>query len=124
MNYSFKQNNFNESNLEQAIIELFKQQGYIHISGENINRQNENILLRDDLHSFISLRYINDNLSDIEMNKIISKLNYISATPLYHGNKEAFYLINEGFNLIRDDTKQLALHIDYIDYKHPEKQYL
>lgn len=120
MRYSFKQNNFNENELEQAIIELFKQQGYIHISGEKISRQYENIILEDDLRSFISLHYINDNLSDIEMNKIINKLNHISATPLYSGNKETFYLINEGFNLIRDDTKQLALHIDYIDYKHPE----
>ena len=120
MRYTFKQNNFNENELEQAIVELFKQQGYIHISGEKINRQYENIILENDLRSFISLRYINENLSNVEMDKIINKLNYINSAPLYSGNKETFYLINEGFNLIRDDTKQLALHIDYIDYKHPE----
>ncbi len=54
------------------------------------------------------------------MQKIINKLALIQATPLYLGNREAFWLVNEGFDLVRDDISQVALHVDYIDFDHPE----
>ena len=54
------------------------------------------------------------------MQKIINKLVMIQATQLYLGNREAFWLVNEGFDLVRDDISQVALHVDYIDFDHPE----
>ena len=41
--------------------------------------------------------------------------------PLYLGNRETFWLVNEGFDLQRDDISKVALHVDYIDYDNPEK---
>ena len=55
------------------------------------------------------------------MQKIINKLSLINATPLYLGNREAFRLVNEGFDLARDDVSKVALHIDYINYDEPDK---
>ena len=120
MDYIFERGKFTEDELEHAIIELFEQQDYIYVPGENIHRQYEDILLEDDLRSFLSARYAASGLSDVEMHKIINKLAMIQATPLYLGNREAFWLINEGFDLIRDDISQVALHVDYIDFDHPE----
>ena len=120
MDYHFEKGKFTEAELEQAIIELFTAQGYTYVHGENIHRQYEDILLLDDLRSFLTARYATENLSDVEIQKIINKLNLINATPLYIGNREAFWLVNEGFDLIRDDISKIALHVDYIDFDHPE----
>lgn len=120
MDYHFEKGKFTEAELEQAIIELFTAQGYTYVHGENIHRKYEDILLLDDLRSFLTARYAAESLSDVEIQKIINKLNLINATPLYIGNRDTFWLVNEGFDLIRDDISKVALHVDYIDFDHPE----
>ncbi|MCI7618902.1 MAG: HsdR family type I site-specific deoxyribonuclease [Firmicutes bacterium] len=119
MDYIFEKGKFTEGELEQAIIELFEQQGYTYVPGESIHRKYEDILLTDDLRSYLVSRYNND-LSDVEIQKVINKLRLINSTPLYIGNRESFRLVTEGFDLGRDDITQVALHVDYIDFEHPE----
>ena len=121
MDYIFERGNFTEAELENAIIELFTQQGYTYVSGEDIHRTFDTILIEDDLRSYLTLHYKKDNLSETEMQKIINKLSLINSTPLYQGNREAFRLVNEGFDLIRDDISKVALHVDYINYDEPDK---
>ena len=112
---------FTESELEKAIIELFKQQEYTYVCGDDIHRKFEEILMLDDLRSYLSSRYQKDGLSDTEIKKIINNLSLINSTPLYLGNRETFRLINEGFDLVRDDISKVALHIDYINFDEPDK---
>lgn len=118
MDYFFEKGKFTEDQLEQAIIELFQLQGYTYVHGENIHRQYEDILLEDDLRTYLLGRY--KDISDVEVQKIINKIALIQASPLYLGNRETFWLVNEGFDLQRDDISKVALHVDYIDYDHPE----
>ncbi len=120
MDYYFEKGKFTEAELEQVIIELFTAQGYIYVRGENLHRQYEDILLLDDLRSYLTSRYKAENLTDVEIQKIVNKLNLINATPLYNGNREAFWLVNEGFDLVRDDLSKVALHVDYIDFDRPK----
>ena len=119
MDYHFTKGKFTEAELEKAIIELCEQQGYTYVCGEDLHRKYEDILLLDDLRFYMTSRY--NDLSDTEMQKIINKLSLINATPLYLGNREAFRLVNEGFDLARDDVSKVALHIDYINYDEPDK---
>ena len=120
MDYIFERGKFTEAELERAIIEIFKQQGYQYVPGKNIHRKYDDILLVDDLKAYISERYASESISDSEMKKIVNQIALIPATPLYNGNRETFWLVNEGFDLVRDDISKVALHIDYIDYEHPE----
>ena len=110
---------FTETELENAVVELFTVEGYQHIDGKNL--QGNQVLLLDDLRNFILNRYSTENLTEIELQKIINKLSLINSTPLYDGNREAFFLVNEGFNLQRDDISKIALHIDFIDFDSLEK---
>ena len=119
MDYEFIRGQFTEAELESAIITLFEQQDYIYVHGDGIHRRNEDILLENDLRSFLSGRY--SDLTEFEAGKIISRLRNIPTTPLYQGNKEAFWLVNEGFDLERDDIEKLPIHVDYIDYDNPYK---
>ncbi len=118
--YIFEKGKFTEAELEHAIIELFEHQEYTYVPGEIIHRQFEDILLEDDLRTFIAAQYSKANLTDVEMQKIVNKLSLIPATPIYESNREAYRLINKGFDLARDDLSQVALHVEYIDFEHPE----
>ena len=112
---------FNEAELERAIIELFEREGYKHLNGDEIHKTTDETLLLDDLRDFISTRYASENLSTTELQKIVNKVSLINSAPLYAENREAFFLVNEGFDLPRDDTSKVALHVEYIDFDAPDK---
>jgi type I restriction enzyme R subunit len=86
--------------------------------GDNTHRKLDDILLKDDLRAFLSNHYT--DLTTTETEKIISHLQNIPATPLYAGSRETFSLVNEGFNLQRDESGKTAVHINYIDFDIPE----
>lgn len=109
---------FTEVQLEEAIIELFQEQGYDYINGDKLHRKYDDILLEEDMREFLSQRY--SNLTATELEKVINKIKYVPNTPLYMGNREAFYIVNEGFNLVRNDSALAPIHIEYIDFENPE----
>ena len=55
------------------------------------------------------------------MLNIMNYLTLIPSSPLYDGNRAAFWIVNEGFDMVRDDVTKVALHVDYIDFENPEK---
>lgn len=107
---------FNEATLEAAIIELFQKQGYDYVNGSHLyQRTEEEVLLEDDLRLFLKSRYTNLTASELE--RCVQRLKSVPSAPLYKGNRDAFYLVNEGFDLIREETTQPALHVDYMDFE-------
>ncbi|NLF43247.1 MAG: hypothetical protein GX587_11170 [Bacteroidales bacterium] len=44
---------FTEEKLEQAVIEIFEAEGYIHLTGEQIHKELPEVLLRDDLKQYL-----------------------------------------------------------------------
>lgn len=113
----FIKGKFTEDQLEQAIIQLFRDQGYGYVNGENLHRRFEDVLLEGDIETYLRKRYASDNLSDNEIKTIINKLKFISDSPLYEGNRETYWLLNEGFDLPREDVSKTALHVEYIDFE-------
>lgn len=57
---------FTEERLEQSIISLLNKAGYPHVSGQDINREPHEILIRQDLKSFLSRRYAKVFLGDTQ----------------------------------------------------------
>ena len=45
--------NFNEHALEMSIMELFKDEGYTYVSGDQIHRERTEVLLTDDLKQYL-----------------------------------------------------------------------
>ena len=111
---------FTEAQLEEAIIELFKKEGYEYINGEEIHRPYEQILLENDLKQYLLNRYSDKSITIEELNEIIGKIDFISPSPLYEGSRETYRLINEGFILERADSETEKFHVEYIDFEHPE----
>ena len=119
MDLNFTRGMFTEAELEAAIIDLYQKQDYDYVLGETIHRGFEEILLKEDLRSYLYAHY--PDLTVAETEKVISRIENIPSTPLYQGNRETFLLANEGFDLQRDDPSKLAVHINYIDFDEPKK---
>lgn len=107
---------FTEERLEQVIIELLGNEGYPHTRGDMIDRAPEDVLIKPDLREFLARRYKSEKITDLEIEKIISKLEYLPASDLYDTNKAIMKMVSDGFLLKREDASQKDLYIQLIDY--------
>lgn len=113
----FENGKFIEADLENAFIKLFQNMGYEYVSGEKISRKFEDIILEEDLIKFVNYRYKDENLTDLEIQRIVNTIKLVSGTSLYIENREAYRLVSEGFDLKREDVNKIALHVDFIDFE-------
>ena len=87
---------FNESSLENLIIELFKNKDYVYINGDDLEKNDEEVLLIQDLKDYLYKRYKNDNITDEEVNSVILSLKAVSNSDIYTANKIVFNRMVEG----------------------------
>lgn len=111
--------NFNEHALEMSIMELFKDEGYTYVSGDQIHRERTEVLLTDDLKQYLYNRYAKDGITPSEVDSVILMLRNISGT-LYEANKTFYKLLCDGFILNREDRTQKDIYIELIDFDTPE----
>ncbi len=109
---------FNEHALELSIMELFQDEGYMHLIGNQIHREKSEVLLIEDIKAFLSSRYSAEEITDGEIEGIILRLRSISGT-LYEANKAFMKMLMDGFILTRDDRSQKDIYISLVDYEHP-----
>lgn len=115
MDYIFEKGKFVESELESAIISLFDQYEYYnYVSGETIERKFKDVLIYSDLRAYLSKKY--SCLTQNEISRVIALLDNIPSVPLYEGARATYRMLSEGFDLLRDDVTQTAVHIDFIDF--------
>lgn len=111
--------NFNEHSLEMSIMELFQDEGYLYLNGEQIHRERSEALLTGDLRQYLLNRYVKDGLTTTEVDGILLRLKSISGT-IYEANKAFCKLLCDGFIFNREDRSQKDLYIQLLDYDHPE----
>ena len=121
LDFEFENGKFTEDELEQAIIELFRQQDFGgvrwgYVNGERLHRRLDEPLMEDRLRESLRRRYAELNLTDGEIQTLVGALKHIPATPLYDGCRRTFWLINEGYTLVREEPGRPAVHIEYIDF--------
>jgi type I restriction enzyme R subunit len=108
--------NFNEHALEMSIMQLFKDEGYTYVSGDQIHRERTEVLLVDDLKQYLYNRYAKDGITPGEVDSIMLSLRNISGT-IYEANKVVYKLISDGFILNREDRSQKDIFIELIDFE-------
>ena len=102
---------FNESQLEQSIISLLQEQGYVYAKGEEIVRDLDEVVLRDDLAQYLRDRYKNDGITDTEVEAAIRVIIQKHGGTLYTENKQTLNLLMDGFSLKREDPTKQNLYI-------------
>lgn len=110
---------FNEHALEMSIMELFKDEEYTYLNGEQIHRERTEVLLAEDLKQYLYNRYAKDGITPSEVESILLMLRGISGT-IYEANKAVSKMICDGFILNREDRTQKDLYIELIDFDTPE----
>lgn len=115
---------FNEAQLEQVFVELFKKEHYDYVHGENILRDTRDVILYDDLRLYLQKKYEADHITEDEINRAIARLETSDDGGVYAQNVEALRLLQKGFSLKRTNPKLPNLHIYPIDYTEVEKNAL
>ena len=113
---------FAESKLEHAFAELLAQEGYPHCLGNTLSRQTDEVLIEDDLHSFLKKRYANHDITNTEIKSILLELKSLPASDLYESNKRFMKMLSDGFILKREDHTQKDIYIQLVDYSGLEEQ--
>ena len=105
---------FNEHALEMAIMELFQQEDYLYTNGEQVHKEVNDVLLRDDLRMYLRSRY--EDMTTLEVESAIARLTARVGFSDYENNVATYRLITEGFSLKREDASQPDLFVEPIDF--------
>lgn len=112
---------FNEAQLEQAFVELFKKEGYDYVHGGNIVRDSRDVILYDDLREFLRENHQAEGITDDEINRAIAKIETSEGGGVYDENVEAMRMIQCGFPLRRTDPNLPDIYIHLINYEDVDK---
>ena len=112
---------FNEHSLEMAIMELFEQQGYVYQNGETVHKELSEVLLRDDLRLYLQERYQQDDITPLEIDRVMARLTTDNGASLYEQNALTHRLMMEGFSIKREDASLPDLFVEPIDFEHTER---
>ncbi|WP_298346489.1 HsdR family type I site-specific deoxyribonuclease [uncultured Algibacter sp.] len=113
---------FTEAQLENVFAELLANEGYPHNLGTTLNRAEDEVLLEDDLRSFLATHYAKENITTTEIDGIILQLKTLPASDLYESNKRFMRMLSDGFILKREDPNQKDIYVQLIDFSGLEKQ--
>ena len=102
---------FTEEKLELAFIELLEEQGINYQYGKEIERDNSEVLLKDDLQNYLATRYKTDGITKSEITQIIRKLEAYPSSDLYDSNKSIMKLVSDGFIFKREDATAKDIHV-------------
>lgn len=111
---------FDEHALELSVMGLFEEEGYTHLTGNQIHRERSDVLLSDDIRDYLLGRYASEGITQGEVDGIIRRLRSFSGT-LYESNKAFMKVLMDGFILTREDRSKKDLYISLIDYEHPAR---
>jgi type I restriction enzyme R subunit len=113
---------FTEEKLERVFTELLGQEGFTHQLGITITRKPDEVLIEEDLQTFLLTQYAGQGITITEIKSIILQLKSLAASDLYESNKTFLKLLSDGFILKREDRNQKDIYIQLIDYSGLNKQ--
>ena len=105
-----------ESDYEEALILLLKQQGWDYKHGGDIHRHNREVLLIDDLTKYLQQHY--SELTDEDIEFLINHLRHTSGQTHFDRLRNTYYLVRDVYRYTRHSDGKV-LDIKYIDFDTP-----
>ena len=105
---------FNEASLENIICDLFVEEGYEHLLGEDLHKGLSEVLLLEDIEAYLKSHYRDITVNEIQ--RVVFTLKAQKMMSLYEENARIYRMITEGFSVKRDDPKASPLWIRMIDF--------
>lgn len=107
-----------ESDFEEALIELFQDEGWDYTHGENIARKFTDPLIESDLRAYLCDRYKAKHLSQTEIDGVVANIRNISGQNDYYALQNAYYLYRDGYDFTPSEGEPFKM--EYIDFECPE----
>lgn len=106
---------FYESEYEEALIDLLKDEGWQYTSGKQIHREIRECLLIDELKDSLKYRYPELNSQDVDA--IVNQLRHASGQTNFERLRSTFILVRDGFRYTRnaDGEKFDITFVDFVD---------
>jgi type I restriction enzyme R subunit len=126
---------FTEEKLELAFIELIEKLDIDYLSGKELkgngnviaepqakygNLSDSEVLIKEDLKTFLLNQYKAEELTIFEVEIIIRKLETYPSSDLYDSNKAILKMVSDGFLFKREDATKKDLLIHLIDYSNKD----
>ena len=108
---------FYESEYEEALIDLLREVGWDYTHGCKLHRTNREILLTDDLRSFLHEQY--SELESEDVTNIIDHLRHTGGQTHFAQLRATYRLLIEGYRYTRQSDGQ-AFDIAYINFDEVE----
>lgn len=108
-----------ESDYEESLIDLLKEQGWEYTYGEQIPRHNREVLLTDDMTTYFQHRY--EGLTSEDIDEVANQLRHVSGQTHFELLRNTYYLIRDGYRYTRHSDGKI-FDIEYIDFE-PENKY-
>ena len=108
---------FYESEYEEALIDLLREVGWDYTHGCKLHRTNREILLTDDLRSFLHEQY--SELESEDVTNIIDHLRHTGGQAHFAQLRATYRLLIEGYRYTRQSDGQ-AFDIAYINFDEVE----
>lgn len=112
---------FTEAKLELAFIDLLTKQNYTFASGKEIEKEPHEVLLKDELRSFLAKRYKAEDITTSEIEQIVQRLESFPSSDLYESNKVVSSIVADGFIFKREDAEKKDIYVEFIDYEDVEQ---
>ncbi len=112
---------FTEAQLEAVFATQLEQEGYPHHLGTTIPRDEDEVLIEEDLRHFLLQQYHEEGITETEVQSIILRLKTLPSSDLYESNKTVMRMLSDGFPLKREDRSQKDIWIYLIDYSEANK---
>jgi len=113
---------FTEEKLEEAFSRLLGQEEIRHFLGITLVRRPDEVLIEEDLKSFLLTQYSSQGITVNEVKSILLQLKSLSASDLYESNKTFIKMLSDGFILKRENRNQKDIYIQLINYAGLNKQ--
>lgn len=105
---------FYESEYEEALIALLKQEGWNYTHGGTIQRNNRDILITEDLHQYLQERY--PALETYDLAEITSHLQHTGGQTHFDVLRNTYRLIRDGYRYTRQSDGEI-FDIEYINFE-------
>ena len=114
---------FTEAQLESAFAELIGNEGFSHHLGDTLNRLDDEVILEDDLLTFLLQQYKAENLTESEAKSIVLKIKNLPAFDLYESNKKFMGWLSDGFIFKREDQSNKDIYVQLFDNESDQNIY-
>ncbi|MBQ8272669.1 MAG: type I restriction endonuclease subunit R [Tidjanibacter sp.] len=103
-----------ESDYEEALIDLLENEGWTYTYGGKIPRNNREVLLFDDLQSYLQKQYSELTKEDVE--EVVNHLKHTSGQAHFDVLRNTFQLVRDGYRYTRHADGKV-FDIEYIDFE-------